>query len=752
MTVARTAAMIALTLALAATAVAQPAISRQTYLDLAIADYDASQASCHKQVEEWKKDCHVDPIWGYSPPAGPVWQAGLGASLYELTGDEKYATDAAEWLAALPRYKDCLPASAKDARPEYADGLPTLTNFFHLAVYCQAYHRLGKSPALTPERRAAIEQGVVESAEFILRFPEWGPMNRAILRAEGLAWAAKVLPEHKQARTWREAARMLASDSWGHWSEEDASLYHPVWLHALIRYADVVEDPSLFAKPTTRYYFEYFLHLMSPASMVGEFGDARWNASWPYFIVCLERGASEYQQPELKWAAARIFTTMTAEKRTGLGAMVGLMFTDAYRWADDKIEARQPTAGSEEVLEDLIGKKIVFRNGWGDRDTYLLLNYRDEGDFARVPRDYLRHTIPVEEEKMHHGHSDENAICMLMCDGSVLLDEAGYRDAIPSGPYGAFRADYFHNRLVARRYKPGREQPLFEFLRHSGGYESVRTEKIGFFNFADVDVSRTRVTDERTGCVHDRVIAYLKRDQVFVVFDIVKVLETDFYTFTTLWHTTTILNEGPQYYDTAIDYIGDCEPPQNKALLIAFPFGECRQCGTFPISRRKREATAIYQKAASHYLVGDTVTFVTVLVPHDRGADTAPLLAAIEPLPIEPAGAGLGVRLKLGDEEELLCVNTDLSREVLSANVRPRYTFESGRVAYGPIETDASFFYARRADHKLTYAGANLVRAIYDGQEVFSARLATFSCQPDTLVTGHGLPKWRFWEDSATLK
>ncbi len=101
-------------------------------------------------------------------------------------------------------------------------------------------------------------------------------------------------------------------------------------------------------------------------------------------------------------------------------------------------------------MEDVQGKKIVFRNGWSPLSTYLLLNYRDEGDGGLNFRDYLRDTIPVEEEKMTHGHADENSIVLLMSGGSVLLHDGGYRDYMPSGPFGAYRQDYFHNRLVVR--------------------------------------------------------------------------------------------------------------------------------------------------------------------------------------------------------------------------------------------------------------------------------------------------------------
>jgi hypothetical protein len=100
-----------------------------------------------------------------------------------------------------------------------------------------------------------------------------------------------------------------------------------------------------------------------------------------------------------------------------------------------------------------------------------------------LQRDYLRQTLSVEEEKMHHGHADENSICLLMSGGSVLLHDGGYRDDLPSGKWGAYRADYFHNRVVARKNKRAAGQDLSGFIRNSGAYRKVQTQKIDFLNF-----------------------------------------------------------------------------------------------------------------------------------------------------------------------------------------------------------------------------------------------------------------------------
>jgi hypothetical protein len=733
----------------ALTARAEP---RQAYLDLAESAYQESRETCRADVERWLKEWKPQPEWGYAPPASPVWLAGLAGSLYDLTKKEEYAEEAAHWLAEQHRFKSKCPEALLKERPEYAEGLPTLTDFFHLPVFAQAYLHIKDSPAVTAERRAQIEASIADSADFIRNFPEWGPMNRAMLRAEGLALAAKALPDHPHAPAWRKLGAVLARDSWGQWEEEDAQIYHPIWFYALIQYGDAIDDPTLFTQHTVRYYCDYFVHLLSPVGMVPDFGDARWNENWAGYLACLERGAREYRSPQLKWGAARIFAAMMKQYGPKVGSVVGLTLTYAYRWADDSITSEAPPARSEEVLEELIGKKVVFRTGWGPESTYLLLNYRDEGTFARTPRDFLRQTIPVEEERMHHAHSDENSICLLMDQGSVLLHDAGYRDTMPSGPYGAYRADYFHNRLVGRKDKRDREQPLYEFLRYSGAYNPTTTEKIDFFTFADAEMSRTRLTDQRTGYVADRVIVYLKQDDIFLVFDIVKVLEPDYYTFTTLWHGTTVLDQGPRHYVTAVDTIGTFHPPQTRALLIDFLKAGVRSVGTFPIKRYWQDETAVYQTISSQYKAGQVETFVTALVPHPRGADVQPLLAAVQLLEADKPRNGVAVTVRRGSDVQYVCVKTDLDMDILPENVRPRYTFDSGRVKYGPLETDASFLYARRSGDTLSYAAANMVKVLYDGQPVFVARPSTFSLQPDDLSTAAGPPKWRSWEDTVDVR
>ena len=50
-------------------------------------------------------------------------------------------------------------------------------------------------------------------------------------------------------------------DNWGNWEIEDATIYHGVWLYALLGYADVLgKIDELFQTPEIYYYSQYFLH------------------------------------------------------------------------------------------------------------------------------------------------------------------------------------------------------------------------------------------------------------------------------------------------------------------------------------------------------------------------------------------------------------------------------------------------------------------------------------------------------------
>ncbi|MDX2030280.1 MAG: hypothetical protein SF339_06405 [Blastocatellia bacterium] len=714
-------------------------------------------------IETWKKTTRPSELWGYDAPGHPIYLADLLGYLYEETKDRAYAEKARDILATYGDLRETIPADYPGKRIEYRNGVPALSNFFIMPPYSRAYMRIRESGVMDARTREKIERDLAFSLDHIFFFPEWGAHNRAMLRAESLYYGAVALANHPRAAKWRQLAETLASDSMKQWEIEDATGYHGVWLYSVFSYAAIAKRDDVLQSPMVRYYLDYFVQLITPHGNLADFGDAHWNGGWERFVPVYEKAATLFRNPQYKFVATEL-TRRTIERSAraanqtdlvnfNLGAGVGSAFTDAHRWADDSIKPQAPTNGSQEALDDLIGKKFVFRNGWNRTSTMMLINYRDEGDGGLLGRDYLRQNLSVEEEKMHHGHADENSIALLMSGGSVLLHDGGYRPDLPSGPYGAWRADYFHNRVVARKNKRDKTQDIYEFIRNSGGYRRVRTQKIDFLNFKDVDAGRSRLVDDELGYTWDRTVVYVKERDFFIVIDGIKALRSDYFTFANLWHTRQATRQGERTFDTSIDKIGTDVLPGNRSLLIHFPENtQGKQIGTFPISRHFQDETAIHQTVSGYYNAGDAEFFVTILFPHDRGAAPGLPLAQFRMIEVDRPGKALGLQFEENGERFTLCVKLDLAMDLAREPIGPRYQYSLGKVRYGDFETDASFLFARVKGDQATYAAATMTKILYRNQPLMEALPTTFGLQLDGAPPRVGYSKWRFWEETVKLK
>jgi hypothetical protein len=725
---------------------------------------DRGWADTPTVLENWKKTTKPSELWGYDAPAHPVYLADLLGFLYQETKDKTYAERARDLLANYGDLRAIMPQDFQSKRIEYRNGVPSISNFFIMPPYARSYMRIRESGVLDAASKAKIEKDLAFSLDHIFHFPEWGAHNRAMLRAESLYYGAVALAAHPNAPKWKQLAETLASDSLKQWEIEDATGYHGVWLYSVFSYADIAGREDVLRSPMVHYYLDYFAQLLTPHGNIADFGDAHWNSGWERFVPVYEKAATLYRNQVYKYVAEQL--TKRALERAAraqklndvssvnIGAGVGSPFTDACRWADDSIKPQAPANLSGDVLEDVIGKKVVFRNGWQRDSTFMLLNYRDEGDGGLLGRDYLRQTLSVEEEKMHHGHADENSLALLMSGGSVLLHDGGYRPDLPSGPYGAWRADYFHNRVVARKNKRDKAQDVYEFIRNSGAYRKVRTQKVDFLKFKDVDASRTRLIDDELGYEWDRVITYVKDRDYFIVIDGIRVKRTDYFTFTNLWHTRKITGQGARQgqpsFETAYDRIQLDEFPANKVLTIQFPENAPgKQIGTFPISRHFQEETAIYQTNSQLYQAGDFEFFVTVLFPHETRADlTYPQFKLLD---VDKTGRALGLEIIDGAERSYLCVKLDLDMDLAREPIGPRYQYDLGKVKYGAFETDASYLYAKVNGRQLSYGAATFIKLSYGNQVLQEALPNTFGLQLDGAPARSGYGKWRFWEETVRV-
>ncbi len=736
------------------------ATTRSDYLKVITLARNDLSAHYTQRLTEWEKSYVPDAFSGYNPPAFPVNLAEADGLLYKVTGQEKYAREAAQVLVDFSELRRFYPKVYWNKRKEYQFGLPPMTNFFQLIPYVRAYLWIKDWPGLDKTQRGKIEKTVAEAADYVFRYHEWGPMNRCMIRTAALMGAAKALPHNPRAVLWKRLAEQMAASNLGKWTIEDAQIYNAVWLDALFMYVDWAGRRDVWQNPVLRYYFDYLLQLQNPLGYQAEYGDNHgfWDQTQRYLAI-YERGAKEYKAGRFKWAAGKMWRAVQADPKTD-NAKIGLAYINAYLWCDDSVVPKAPTNKSTEVLEDAFGKKIVFRSGWDKDATFLLLNYRDQVGFGKVPRDYLANTIPIETEKVTHGHSDENNIGPFMTHGTVLLDVPSYFE----------RADFYQNRIVARKNEmPDTTYRLLYFLRRHESHKVVSTQKLHFYTFRHADVSRTRVTDPDLGYVWDRVVTYLKDLNSFVVFDGVQITDPGLFTFANLWHTQKILNYGPHWYESRQLNIGDIPGrwpnPATWTLLTYFPEADKKREGVefvYNWSFAKNLDFAMYRAVTDSMKKGDRLCFMTVLIPFKHGPHPEMKIKPYTYLNSDNYPNGTGIKITLPEKTILLTSRLNLKMEYLKKRTSPRYSYEKGRIGYfwkdlsghaHRFDTDARWAYVEISKNKADFAFVEGTKLVMDKKNLFSSFENSFySYLSDGELVHPGFEKWESWENTVRLK
>ena len=712
-------------------------------------------------MKEWQGKLH----FLHKIESGPA-DRSYGIHVAQLAGIPVEAVKRAkEILLEYDSYKSIYPKWAYEKRPDYTDGVPALPDFFTAQRFLRPFEIIRDAGMLNDNEVAQLEEGIAQSMSYLLQSQEWGAMNRAALRAETLAWAIRVLPDHPDAKVWRMYEKALISDNWGAWEIEDATHYNAIWLYALIGYGNASGSlQNLFEEPEMYYYSKYYKELFCPDGMIPDVGDAYWRSNWSRWLVYFETCANIYNSNEHKWIANSIRDNFIKwDNVQGIG--LAYILLDCYLLGSEDIHPQQPTTGSMEVMEDVQGKKIVLRSGWDSDDTYCLINYKDEGEAGYLSRHFLRDGIVVEEEKMTHGHADENSIALLLSKGNVLLHDGGYRDFMPSGKFGAYRQDYFHNRICIRPQKiffgqkegelrydvPDKQavdgQNIIDFLHNSGAYKPVRTQKIDFLTFEDFDYSRTRVIDDHLGYTSDRIVVWIKELNCFVVFDVVKATQKTFMTAASLWHTRTIYDQGENWFVTGYDSLRTVSLDQSQHLLMYFPDTHYKFTSVTPESRYWQHEKVIAQYTGQNMELGQMMSFVSVLFPIGIDEDPHDIIEKIELLEMDDFQNGVGLKISNGSKTIMLGVKKDLRKEMFRDYRRPKYTYESGKVKYGDLESNCDMFFLSDQANDLKYTLINVSKAIYKSEIIFEQKPNYFGLAFDGEGNVTGISKARYWRN-----
>jgi hypothetical protein len=666
-----------------------------------------------EEIAAWEKRASADnPLLGYQAPRFPLQFASVAAFLYERKGDAGLGRRAIEALLRFRQFTHSYSTQAVHLRPEYADGVPPLDAVFDPLVFAAACERL--KPILSSQEYGELAGIAADSLQPVWRFPEWGGHNRTMLRAASLASCACTFVDHPRAGSWLELADELAEESWGRWSIEDAMMYQAHWLRALIVYARC-RGRKLNHLVQPRLTIRAILQMLSPLGILPDYGDSHWlmHSHWEWTAL-FEWGAGVYEDPELKWGAAKTWQFQQREAPNLYAASALIL---AWEWCDDRVETVIPQ-DTDDALDDLVVKKLVFRTGWEGSAAYACVNYRDEGDYARTARNYLRTNLAVSAEKMHHGHADEGGFSLLVHDQTVLLHESGYRENPPDGIY---RADIYHNRLV---WRAGAKLPgamAWDVLKDNGHYKPVRSERLYQSRLCGIDIRRIRVTDEVQGVTWDRSIFFIPEIACWVVVDGLVAQRTGSHTASLLWWTQQLLEAGDRRYKTWIPGIQTWQNAQNSALWMFIPRipGQVDDVSKESHRRSFQEEVLIATTWSGELRLNRAINFVTILIPSPYGASSQVVADQVVVHASQPAGRGIGIQFTCAGEEFFLATLNDLECAYLQEDVRPRFSAEQGWCRLDALESDAAFSVVRLREGAGRVGFLNGTRLLYRGQELF---------------------------------
>jgi hypothetical protein len=670
---------------------AQPAPETLTFQQILQRDLDAAVQNWHTAYAKVK-----------AAQTPPQWAEGYAflamTALHRHTRDPKYLAMAREDMLWMAQRR-------------------LLIHPFHMSPYLEAWQYIRERGVFSPSEDQTIEGQARRSLDAQDDLPDWGAHNRSVVQGSGYLRAAAILPNRPDHQKWLRFGEGLLSESWGRWSVEDAAWYQPFWLMHLLRAGEAWNRTAeLMAFPTTRYYFDYYLRQLMPNGMMPDYGDAEWHDGWMWNFATLVRGGSYFRNGQYLWAAKLIYDTSVTRPLTGYHMYCAAA---ALGWLDPSIllVPYQPTR-SEELLEDLIGKKFVFRNSGGH---YLLFNYRDAGPFGRFTRDHLNQVLAAWEEKPHHGHADENSVNLLMDNGAVLLHDGGYR------PYGEFfkgwRTDVFHNRIVARAGFPI-SGDVFDYLAQDKLYHDVRTEKVHFANLGLLDYSRTRLRDEDLGYTADRILIFVPESALAIVVDSVLLTKSGHRLFANLWHPDNILKQGdgwtvswpPKLHIRQATW----DNPHSRDLLIRFLPNPGATRAVKTTNRRYHDSQVFYEYVQGHFGEGQRLVFVTVLAPHAAGAFNEKMLDAVRILSgSNKDGRSLGLEIDTGSRKIVAGIKLDQTIGLTNLRGRPMFDYSTGALSYGPLTTDADFAFVSPGAAGGGYGFVYGIRIDYSGRTLF---------------------------------
>lgn len=668
------------------------------------------------------------------------------AEVYKYGRGQKYADMAVELIGRIVKIYDWVMANCSISEYDF-DSLQLVDSGFAGGPFIKACMILREAGELSDGLYNSLQPVLESAVRSSLRLPEWGPFNRCALKFTILDRFARFYPQSAYAADAEKLSRFLAHDSIGRWHMEDTPLYNGIWYACIAEYLHENNIRNFRTDTIMHYYASYTTHIQTPEGSLPDYGDARTRefGCAALAVGFLEWAAVLFNDGEVKYCVSKFIEYNRGYQKTIAEAWVVRSLSLAAEMAGTAVEPKYPAYSSGEVIEDLVGKKIVFR---GENSDYLMLNYRDEGNYALPARQNMFCTIPAPAEKVHHGHADENAITSLIYKNKFLLADGGYRDSIVAD--GHYRADFYHNRIVLRNGRMFKEKGFLEYAENLGAYLKVETQKIFYHELAGLEVSRTRLEDPHHSATQDRTICHFG-EGIYLVIDTVRAHKVYEYTAGAMWYGGDIVKN-----DTG-DYIVKQTLPQfmggrdTDGLNLRVVFARKDLAESVETIRRNHDDS---QKALTQYFSeylgrDEFLHFVTLLMPED--ADTKSGNDAMaKSLSCEQTacGHGLKVEVTVSGKKYTICTKMDETYGFNNHQKRPTYSFEQGRISYGDFTTDAllAVFTEETGAAAIDYSAIMTSRVDYKASTVWSSMKVGFA--NNDLTYNSGAINWPRWEGS----
>ncbi len=422
--------------------------------------------------------------------------ASIGQS-YQLSGKDGYAKGFA-WLAQRAK-------AHRDTDPPTYGGPWGMDSDFQSYKVLPAWDVIEESPVLTDDERLAVtrvlfqwvSEAVASSAASM--FGSTHPRhNHNTFPSLGCMYAGEYFEKYYDAG---EGTRWLqvADDTFGNQSKlfkghEDCNGYQWLTLYHTMLYCLARPDFTFFENGNARRIADYAIMSMDNLSYSVTYGDTGAYTGWWSEMPYLHGAEWYYRDGRYSWAtdrkravSGRLSTGWLAAKTDPVepADLIGaLAFPVEPAWFDGM-------GGPKQMDLEQAVDKVVFRDGFGADDQYLLLDGLNKGG---------------------HLHYDGNSISRMTDNGRIWLADASYMDSLPK----------FHSTALVLRDGQSGPLPDFAEMEHMRDLPSVGFSETTLRDYAGVDWHRN--------------IIWLKGDW-FLVADEMQAREAGDYSFRMLWQT-----------------------------------------------------------------------------------------------------------------------------------------------------------------------------------------------------------------------